>query len=90
MQKVLARTPGEDIVLALKVADEDLKRHFLTNLSPQAAASIEQALDELGPTSIAQIEAAQRRIATTAKEMEKRGELFVLERKKPKPTAKDR
>jgi flagellar motor switch protein FliG len=90
MQKVLARTPGDDIVLALRVADEDLKRHFLTNLSPQAAASIEQALEELGPTSIALIEAAQRRIATTANEMEQRGELFVLERKKPKPTEKGR
>ncbi len=89
MQKVLARTPGEDIVLALKLADEDLKRHFLANLSPQAAASIGQALDELGPTSIALVEAAQRRIATTAKEMEERGELFVLVRKKPKPATKE-
>jgi len=82
MQKVLARTPGEDIVLALKLADDGLKRHFLGNLAPQAAAQIEQALVELGPTPIAQVEAAQRRIAHTAKEMADKGELFVLERKK--------
>jgi flagellar motor switch protein FliG len=84
MQKVLARTPGEDLVLALKLADEGLRRHFLRSLSPQAAAQIGQALDELGPTPVAQIEAAQRRIATTAKEMADKGELFVLERKKVK------
>lgn len=85
MQKVLARTPGDDIVLALKLADEPIRKHFLRNLSPPAAATIEQALDELGPTPVASIEAAQRRIATIAKEMADKGELFVLERKKPKP-----
>jgi flagellar motor switch protein FliG len=46
---------------------------------------IEQALVELGPAPVAQIEAAQRRIATTAKEMADKGELYVLERKRPKP-----
>jgi flagellar motor switch protein FliG len=82
MQKVLARTSGDDIVLALKVADDGLRRHFLQNLAPPAAAQIEQALDDLGPTPVALIEAAQRRIATTAKEMADKGELFVLERKR--------
>jgi flagellar motor switch protein FliG len=85
MQKVLAKTPGEDIVLALKLADDGLKNHFLRNLSPQAASTIQQAIDELGPTAVVAIEAAQRRIATIAKEMANKGELFVLERKKPKP-----
>jgi len=89
MQKVLARTPGEDIVLALKPAGDALRRHFLRNLSPQAAATIEQALADLGPTPVSAIEAAQRRIATTAKEMADKGELFVLERKKAKPKAGD-
>jgi flagellar motor switch protein FliG len=84
MQKVLARTPGEDVVLALKAADDSLKRHFLRNLAPQAAAVIEQALVELGPAPVAQIEAAQRRIATVAKEMADKGELYVLERKRTK------
>lgn len=87
MQKVLARTPGEDIVLALKLADDNVKKHFLRNLAPQAAATIEQALMELGPTPVAEIEAAQRRIATLAKEMADKGELFVLERKKAKSAA---
>src|SRR5579863_2310052 len=85
MQKVLARTPGDDIVLALKLADEGLRNHFMRNLAPQAAAQIERAMQEMGPISVAQVEAAQRRIATTAKEMSERGELFVLERKRAKP-----
>jgi len=89
MQKVLARTSGEDIVLALKLADEGIKRHILRNLAPQAAGQIERAIDELGPTSVAIVEGAQRRIATTAKEMADKGELFVLERKKSRPAPQE-
>ncbi|HUJ77320.1 MAG TPA: flagellar motor switch protein FliG [bacterium] len=85
MQKVLARTPGDDVVLALRLAEEPLRHHFLRNMSPRSAAAIQQALEELGPTPVVEIEAAQRRIVTTARELEEKGELYVLDRKRPRP-----
>ncbi len=85
IQKVLARTPGEDLVLALKVADESLRKHFLQNMSPGSAQAVETALDDLGPTPVSQVEAAQKRICTTARELASQGGLQVLERRKPRP-----
>jgi flagellar motor switch protein FliG len=85
IQKVLARTPAEDLVLALKVADEPVRRHFLQNMSATSAQAVEAAVEELGPTPVSQVEAAQKRICTTARELAEQGGLQVLERKKSRP-----
>jgi flagellar motor switch protein FliG len=83
IQKLLARTSGEDLVLALKVADESLRRHFLQNMSADSAQAVTAALEELGPTPVSSVEAAQKRICTTARELAESGGLQVLDRKKP-------
>lgn len=83
IQLILKRTPGDDLVLALKLADEPLTRHLFRNMSEDAARKIQQALDELGPTPVARIEAAQKRIANTARVLIESGEIYPLERRKP-------
>jgi len=85
LQKVIARTAGEDLVLALKLADEPLRRHFLRNMSEHSAREIEAAIGSLGPAPMAQIEAAQKRICAIARQLAQQGGLNILERKKPKP-----
>jgi flagellar motor switch protein FliG len=82
IQKLLARTASEDLVLALKVADDSLRRHFLHNMSPTSAKAVENALEELGPTPVSSVEAAQKRICTTARELADAGGLQVLDRKR--------
>ncbi|HEX7927438.1 MAG TPA: flagellar motor switch protein FliG [bacterium] len=86
IQKLLAKTSGEDLVLALKLADDGLRRHFFQNMSAASAKAVETALDELGPTPVSSVEAAQKRMCTTARELADQGALQVLERKKaPRP-----
>jgi flagellar motor switch protein FliG len=85
VQKVIARTSGEDLVLALKLADESLRHHFLRNMSEQSARDIQAALDALGPTPVATIEAAQKRICAVGRQLAEQGALTVLARRKSRP-----
>ena len=86
IQLVLNSTPGNDLVLALKVADEPLTRHFLRNMSADAAEKVRQAMEGLGPVPVSNIETAQRRIANTARVMIEKGEIFPLQRRPPEAT----
>ncbi|HKJ00437.1 MAG TPA: flagellar motor switch protein FliG [bacterium] len=81
VQLILKRTPGDDLVLALKIADEPLSRHLMRNMSEDAARKIQEAIDGLGPTPVTRIEAAQKRIANTARVLIENGEIYPLERR---------
>ncbi len=83
IQLVLKRTPGQDLVLALKLADEPVTRHLLRNMSGDSAARVQQAVDGLGPIPVTRIEAAQRRMANTARILIEKGEIYPLERRRP-------
>ncbi len=82
LQQVLRRVPGSDLVLALKLADEPLVRHILRNMSDKSGKQLRQAVEGLPPTPIARIEAAQRRIANTARSLIEGGEIYPLQRRK--------
>lgn len=81
MQLVLSATPGNDLVLALKLADEPITRHILRNMSADSAEKVRQAVEGLGAVPVKKIEEAQRRIANTARVMIEKGEIFPLERR---------
>lgn len=85
IQKLLARTPTEDVVLALKVADDTLRRHFLRNMAPASAQAVEAALEDIVPTPISAVEAAQKRICTLAKQLADQGAFQVLDLRKTNP-----
>jgi len=81
VQLVLKRTTGKDLVLALKLADEPITRHLLRNMSDDSAAKVQTAVDGLGPVPMAQIEAAQKRIANTARILIEEGKAVPLQRR---------
>jgi flagellar motor switch protein FliG len=81
VQLILKRTPGDDLVLALKLVDEPLSRHLFRNMSEDAARKIQEAIEGLGPTPVSRIEAAQKRIANTARVLIESGEIYSLERR---------
>ena len=78
---LIVEPTNEDLVLALKTASEPLQRHFFRNMSTASAERIQQALGQMGPTRIADIEAAQRRLAATAGRLNDEGQLTILHRK---------
>ena len=82
IQLILKAITGEDLVLALKLADESLQRHFIRNLSTESAQRVEEALQSLGALPIARVETAQKRIASVARSLIEKGEIFPLQRSK--------
>ena len=85
IQKVLKHISGQDLVLALKLSDEPVRRHFLRNLSATAAAKVEEAVAGLGPTPIPRIEEAQQRIAQIASGLLDSGEISPPLRRREAP-----
>ena len=82
IQKVLERCTNQDLVYALRTADDGLRRHFFRNLSPENAKSLAEAIEGFGPIRISEIEAAQNRLSNIARELAVQGELHLLQRRK--------
>lgn len=81
VQLILRRTAGDDLVLALKLADEGLTRHLFRNMSEESARKVQEAVDGLGPVPVSRIEGAQKRIANTARVLIESGDIHPLERR---------
>lgn len=77
MQQLLKEVPTDQLVLALKSASEELKNKVFSNLSSRAADMLREDLSLLGPTRIADVEAAQRSIVETALELERDGRVSI-------------
>lgn len=80
LQKILARSTLQDVVLALHGADEALARHLLHNLSSDSAGKVQAALELPGPARLSDIEAAQKRLANIARDLAEKGELLILDK----------
>jgi flagellar motor switch protein FliG len=78
MQQLLKEVPTDQLVLALKSASEELKNKVLSNLSSRAADMLREDLALLGPTRIADVEAAQRSIVETALQLERDGRVTIV------------
>jgi len=77
MQQLLKEVPTDQLVLALKTASEELKNKVLGNLSSRAADMLREDLALLGPTRIADVEAAQRQIVEAALGLERDGRVTI-------------
>jgi flagellar motor switch protein FliG len=77
MQQLLKEVPTDQLVLALKSASEELKNKVFANLSSRAADMLREDLALLGPTRIADVEAAQRAIVEAALQLERDGRVTI-------------
>ena len=77
IQMVLRNIENQNLVLALKGADEMMKEKFLSNVSQRVKASLVEDLETMGPVRLSEVEGAQQAIANTAREMSERGEIQV-------------
>lgn len=72
---VLAHAPHELLVLALVAAAPSFVERATQLLGPDRAAPLQQALCNLGPTRLSDVEEAQRQLADLARQLERRGEI---------------
>jgi len=77
IQILLRQIDTKDLVLALKIAKEDLKSLFLKNLSQRAREMLLEDMEAMGPVKLKDIEAAQQRIVNVAKKLEEEGKIIL-------------
>jgi flagellar motor switch protein FliG len=76
-QELLRQVPNDQIVPALKAAEQAIRAKFFKNMSQRAAATLEEDLEARGPIKISEAEAAQKVILTTARNLAEAGTISL-------------
>lgn len=75
IQSLLREISSENLIIALKGADESIKEKILSNMSKRAAEMLRDDLETKGPVRVSEVELAQKEILTIARRMAETGEL---------------
>ncbi|MEL7486970.1 MAG: flagellar motor switch protein FliG [Pseudomonadota bacterium] len=76
--QVLLRFVDKSVLAkALKGANDDVRKHFFSNMSERAASILRDDIDIMGPTRLREIDAAQTQIVEIAKGLAEQGEIFL-------------
>jgi len=77
IQTLLREVPPDQLQLALKGAEEQLKDKILANMSKRAAEMLVDDLEAMGPIRISEVESAQKEILAIARRLSDSGELML-------------
>lgn len=77
MQALLKDIGKEELAMALKIADDDIKEKFFRNMSERAAEFLRDDMDVMGPVRFKDVEAAQRQIIGIALRLEEEGKIII-------------
>ncbi|AZZ90968.1 MULTISPECIES: flagellar motor switch protein FliG [unclassified Hahella] len=77
IQSLLREVSSDNLILALKGAEEDLQEKIFRNMSKRAAELLRDDLEARGPVRISEVEAAQKEILTIARRMAEAGEIML-------------
>jgi len=75
IQSLLREVSSENLIVALKGADNEVKEKILKNMSKRAAEMLRDDLEAKGPVKVSDVEAAQKEILTIARRMADSGEI---------------
>ena len=75
VQSLLREVSSENLIVALKGADDSIKDKILNNMSKRAAEMLRDDLETKGPVKVSEVEAAQKEILTIARRMAETGEI---------------
>lgn len=77
MQELLRQVAGDQLLLALKGADESLKEKIFKNMSQRAAEMLKDDLEAKGPVRVADVEGAQKSILQMARKLAAAGTIAL-------------
>ena len=77
LQTMLRDLENDDLILALKGSDEDLRVRFFKNMSERAALMLKDDLEAKGPVQLSEVLSAQKRIVTQAQKLAKDGKIVI-------------
>ncbi len=77
MQEVLRDVGKDELILALKAADDGLKDKFFKNMSSRAAESLQEDMENRGPVKLSDVEVAQQNILKIVQKMAGEGRVAL-------------
>jgi len=77
IQALLQGVDKKDSALALKGANDDAKEFFFANMSARAAKMLKDDMDAMGPVRLKDVDEAQGRMVSIAKDLAARGEIII-------------
>jgi len=77
LQALLREVTGDILCIALKGADPRVREKFTKNMSKRAGEMLLEDMDAKGPVRLADVEAAQKDMLTTARRLAEAGEIVL-------------
>ena len=77
LQSMLSKVDKKELALALKGANDTIKELFFTNMSARSGKLLRDDMDAMGPVRLKDVDEAQGRLVSTAKDMAARGEIVL-------------
>lgn len=77
MQRLLQEVENDSLVIALKGCEQNLRDHFLNNMSRRAAEIMRDNLASRGPVRLSQVEAEQKAILFIVRRLAESGEIVM-------------
>ncbi|MBE3554716.1 MAG: flagellar motor switch protein FliG [Thermicanus sp.] len=77
IQRVIREVQNEDLMLALKVASEDVKDAIFRNMSKRMSDTFKEEMEYMGPVRLREVEEAQSRIVAVIRRLEDLGEIII-------------
>jgi flagellar motor switch protein FliG len=79
IQSVLKLADKNKLALALKGANEDIRKLFLDNMSQRAAKILAEEIESMGPVKLKDVDEAQAEIINIIKELMAKGDIEISE-----------
>lgn len=77
MQRLLREVNNEQLVVALKGAEPEMRDHVFTNMSSRAADTLREDLESKGPVRMSDVDAEQKGILKIARRLADEGEIML-------------
>ncbi|MBT4099780.1 MAG: flagellar motor switch protein FliG [Gemmatimonadetes bacterium] len=78
LQLVLGQIDQNDLVIALKAADDELKTKVLGNMSERVRELTLEEIEFLGPMRLSEVEEVQLRIVQQVRQLEEQGQVTIV------------
>jgi flagellar motor switch protein FliG len=77
LQELLKEISKDDLPLALKAANEDVRQKFFANMSSRASQMLQEDIEARGPVKLSDAEKAQQNILKLCRKLEAEGKLVI-------------
>lgn len=77
IQTILREVQSDQLIIALKGANPDMREKVFKNMSQRAAESLREDLDSKGPVRLSEVESAQKEILKVARRLAEEGQIVI-------------